>query len=134
MIQEKTALYRSLSRALVGAALPATPGLKIKWLVLRRVRFIVRWEMAWGWAPQRDWWGAWDRGLRGAGGLPRSMLCGGARRTGQTLHRHAVRQATGKAQTLSLSLYNAVLKCAYYYLLPIKGRQSDTLKIGSAAI
>ena len=47
-VKEKTALYRSLSRALVGAALPATPGLKIKWLVLRRVRFIVRWEMAWG--------------------------------------------------------------------------------------
>ena len=22
-----------------------------------------------GWAPQRDWWGAWDRGLRGAGSL-----------------------------------------------------------------
>ena len=93
---------------------------------MRRVRFIVRWVMAWGWAPQRDWWGAWDRGLHkagslegrtrgglcglaglgvcvdGAGGLPRSMLCGGARRTGQTLHRHAVRQATGKATTLSL--------------------------------
>ena len=68
-VKEKTALYRSLSRALVGAALPATPGLKIKCLVLRRVRFIVRWGDGLGWAPQRDWWGAWDRGLRGAGSL-----------------------------------------------------------------